>query len=295
MRSAASSARSAARPSGPKAAVIQAEVRDARLRLLADDLVQLTSTLEQEVADETALIARRTEVEDGLAGVAPGRRARGGARGRAPSSPEPRTAGSAPAEPARAAHRTGSLATERVRLLCQDTRSPGRRRGATPRSCAQAAEARRHEAALLVEVPAPRTSSRPPSTRRAEAEQAYAAEQQRLARVARAVADRREGLAQLAGQVAAGLSRIEAARPRSAGSAETVAPPRPGRPPSRSSPRWRSRRRRGGRRGGPRRGLRARPPPPRPGRGRARAAPGPGARRGARPATSARPASRPSS
>ena len=49
-----------------KAGVIQAEVRDARLRLIADDLVQLTATLEQEVADETALIARRTEVETAL-------------------------------------------------------------------------------------------------------------------------------------------------------------------------------------------------------------------------------------
>ena len=52
-----------------KAATIQADARDARLRLLADDLVQLTSTLEQEVADETALIARRTEVEDALSVV----------------------------------------------------------------------------------------------------------------------------------------------------------------------------------------------------------------------------------
>ena len=42
--------------------------------LLADDLVQLTATLEQEVADETALIARRTEVEDALADVAPAAR-----------------------------------------------------------------------------------------------------------------------------------------------------------------------------------------------------------------------------
>ena len=49
-----------------KAAVIQAEARDARLRLLADDLVQLTSTLEQEVADETALIARRSTLEQTL-------------------------------------------------------------------------------------------------------------------------------------------------------------------------------------------------------------------------------------
>ena len=52
-----------------RAAGIQADARDARLRLLADDLVQLTTTLEQEVADETALIARRTEVEEGLAAV----------------------------------------------------------------------------------------------------------------------------------------------------------------------------------------------------------------------------------
>ena len=52
-----------------KAATIQAEARDARLRLLADDLTQLTSTLEQEVADETAVIARRTEVEEALSSV----------------------------------------------------------------------------------------------------------------------------------------------------------------------------------------------------------------------------------
>jgi chromosome segregation protein len=46
-----------------KAAVIQAEVRDARLRLLADDVVNFRATLSSEVADETALRARRTEVE----------------------------------------------------------------------------------------------------------------------------------------------------------------------------------------------------------------------------------------
>jgi chromosome segregation protein len=48
-----------------KAAVIQADARDARLRLLADDLVQLTGTLEQEVADETARCApRRAALRD---------------------------------------------------------------------------------------------------------------------------------------------------------------------------------------------------------------------------------------
>ena len=42
-----------------RAAVIQAEARDARLRLLADDLVRLVSAVEQESADEPALIVRR--------------------------------------------------------------------------------------------------------------------------------------------------------------------------------------------------------------------------------------------
>ena len=40
-----------------RAAVIQADLRDSRLRLLADDLVALRTTLEAEVADETALRA----------------------------------------------------------------------------------------------------------------------------------------------------------------------------------------------------------------------------------------------
>src|ERR687893_515629 len=38
-----------------KAAVIQADLRDSRLRVLADELVQARANLEQEVADETAL------------------------------------------------------------------------------------------------------------------------------------------------------------------------------------------------------------------------------------------------
>ena len=49
-----------------KAVVVQTDLRDARLRLLADDLAQLTSTLEAEVADETALRERRAEVEQAL-------------------------------------------------------------------------------------------------------------------------------------------------------------------------------------------------------------------------------------
>src|SRR5699024_5569708 len=52
-----------------KAATIQADVRDARARLLADDLVQAQLALESERADEQALVRRRTEVEAALESV----------------------------------------------------------------------------------------------------------------------------------------------------------------------------------------------------------------------------------
>ncbi|HEX3900942.1 MAG TPA: AAA family ATPase, partial [Mycobacteriales bacterium] len=42
-----------------RASVIQADLRDARLRLLADDLTMLRGAFDAEVADETALLARR--------------------------------------------------------------------------------------------------------------------------------------------------------------------------------------------------------------------------------------------
>ncbi len=98
-----------------RAAVIQADARDARLRLLADDLVQLTSTLEQEVADESALIARRTEVEAAMAELATRLAA---ARGR-------RRAGAPRAHP-----RPGRLRRRRAarRAACRDPLARGRAR-----------------------------------------------------------------------------------------------------------------------------------------------------------------------
>jgi chromosome segregation protein len=46
-----------------KAAVIQAELRDARLRLLADDYVTLAADLQRDEADEAAVLARRAALE----------------------------------------------------------------------------------------------------------------------------------------------------------------------------------------------------------------------------------------
>jgi chromosome segregation protein len=194
-----------------RAAVIQADARDARLRLLADDLVQLTSLLEQEVADETALIERRSAVENALEDV----------RTRL-SDVERRSAEAAP-ELTRAQERfvrlqslrdrldsTGSVAAERVRLLSQDQEHEATS-GRDPEELrAQAEQARAAEAALLAEVAAATSELAAAVTARQEVEAAYAAEQDRLSRLARAAADRREGLAKLAGQVAARRSRIEA-------------------------------------------------------------------------------------
>src|ERR1700761_8589636 len=49
-----------------KAAVIQADLRDARLRLLADDYVTLAAKLTADEADEAAVLARRTALEGAL-------------------------------------------------------------------------------------------------------------------------------------------------------------------------------------------------------------------------------------
>lgn len=194
-----------------KAAVIQAEARDARQRLLADDLVQLTSTLEQEVADETAVIERRTTVENALESL------------RSRITEVERQATDAAPELGRSQDRfvklqslrdrlesTASVARERVRLLSQDDvdetttgRDPEELR-------AQAAQAREAEQKLLAEVATAAEQLAASVTSREEAEKAYAAEQDRLSRLARAAADRREGLAKLAGQVGARRSRIEA-------------------------------------------------------------------------------------
>ncbi len=52
-----------------KAATIQADLRDAKLRLLADDYIALSKTLDAEVADENALRERRALVEAELDSV----------------------------------------------------------------------------------------------------------------------------------------------------------------------------------------------------------------------------------
>ena len=73
-----------------KAAVVQADVRDARARLLADELVTVRTALEQELADETLLLERRAEVEAAVAAAREAEARAGGGAARGPPGAGPR-------------------------------------------------------------------------------------------------------------------------------------------------------------------------------------------------------------
>ncbi|MFZ1373834.1 MAG: AAA family ATPase, partial [Nostocoides sp.] len=185
-----------------RAAIIQAEARDARLRLLADDLAQLLAAIEQEAADETALMQRRAHTEALLAS----------AQG-AVAEVEQELASAGPvlaAERERwiALRTTGerldsvhSLAAERLRLLRADDQDESTTGRDPEELLAQAQQARAQESVLLGEVSASTDLLATATTTREAAEEAAAGEQRRVTALARAAADRREGLAKLAGAV----------------------------------------------------------------------------------------------
>ncbi|GGH94478.1 chromosome segregation protein SMC [Arthrobacter liuii] len=191
---------------------VQFDVRDARARLLADDLVQLQQALEQDVADEAALKARRTAVERELEA---GRRQQASLEQlAAEATPRLNAARDTWYRLSTARERLrslGSLATERSRLLGSDDAAPSS--GRDPEQLErQAARVRQELAEVEQDIQARRSTLDVASAAKAEAEQAASAEDQRLTAQLRAAADRREGLARLAGQVAAARSRVESAQ-----------------------------------------------------------------------------------
>lgn len=205
-------------PLGKQAAVarraqtVQFEVRDARSRLLADDLVQLQTALDQDVADESALKARRGVVERELD---LGRQRQAGLEQQAAvATPKLNAARdnwyqlSAGRERLRS---LGSLAEERRRLLGASDSVPdtGRDPDALDR---QAARVREEQAALEQQILDRRSALDAANAAKQDAENAAAAEDRRLAALLRAAADRREGLAKLAGQVGSARSRVESAQ-----------------------------------------------------------------------------------
>jgi len=188
---------------------IQIEVRDARSRLLADDLAQLTHALAQEQADETALLERRAAVAASLT------EARGQLaeleRASAEATPALTKANDIYYRLSAIRERLRNLATlaeERVRML--GSAAPT----AAPTDIVdlddQLTRARAAQAELDAEVAAAQAALESAEGARKDAEGLALESERHLANLLRSVADRREGVARLAGEVASRRARTEA-------------------------------------------------------------------------------------
>ncbi|WAX57806.1 chromosome segregation protein SMC [Jatrophihabitans cynanchi] len=194
-----------------RAAGVQAELRDSRLRLLADDLVTLRAELDKDVADEEAIRRHRTQVEQALEQA----RAREAELEQAVAADAPLVARtqetwyrlSALEERFRG---TASLAGERARHLAAEPEQA--RTGREPEQMeAEAAEVRVEEERLQAGLNDAKAALAEAVAERQDFERRLAEAERALVAAARAVADRREGLAKLIGQVNALRTRAAAA------------------------------------------------------------------------------------
>ena len=195
---------------------VQAELRDSRLRLLADDLLALRAELAREVADEEAIRARRAQVEAALE-QSRSRELELDARltTDAPLLSRAQDTWYRLCALEERLRGTASLAAERARHLSaepEDVR-PGRDPDALE---AEAAEVREQQRELQTQLDAARTELAQVVTTRQTNEARLADVERAVVAAVRAVADRREGLARLAGQVNEVRARACAARDESA-------------------------------------------------------------------------------
>lgn len=195
-----------------RAAGIQADLRDARLRLLADDLLTLRRAVEAEVADELALKLRRTTVEQELAravqreAVLEAQVQRLG-----PSLESARQTWYRLSALVERTRGTIDLAGARARHAAAGEHGE-ERRGRDPEELEREAErVREEEAALTEALEEARYALAEAVERKSELERELAAEERRMRDAARAIADRREGLARLQGQASAARSKAAAA------------------------------------------------------------------------------------
>ncbi len=192
-----------------QAQTIQSRVRDATARLLADDIATLAAAMAEERADESALAQRRAQVEQALA------------QHRSTLAELERASAEATPALTRAndtfyrlssirerLRNLGELAQERVRVLGSSTDST------PPTDLVDLAEQLERAHAAHEELDAQVRDAAEALDRaqvaRSEAERTAETSEHHLATLLRSVADRREGVARLAGDVAARRSRIEA-------------------------------------------------------------------------------------
>jgi chromosome segregation protein len=199
-----------------RAATIQADLRDAKLRLLADEFAGAVAALERGEADEAAAQARRAEMENLLAQA----RRQEWALDADEQLHAPRLEAalntwfelSALAERLRG---VANLARERHALLATGPgpARPGRDPGEME---AEAASLREQEAGLGEALEAARAKVAGTTAARTAAETNLAAAERRLTEAARAAAARADELARLRGQVGAARSRVAASEEEAA-------------------------------------------------------------------------------
>jgi chromosome segregation protein len=195
-----------------KAAVIQADLRDARLRLLADDYLHLASELNQDEAGEATATARRAELEAELtAARALEAELEEAAREHAPRLARAQETWFALSSLAERLRGVASLAAERHRHLAAEPEPD--RPGRDPDEMeAEAAELRAEEETLTDQLAADQQRLAEAVAARSAAEAALAGVEREQARQARESAATAERLAKLRGHVGAARSRGGAAQ-----------------------------------------------------------------------------------
>ncbi len=194
-----------------KAATIQADLRDAKLRLLADDYISLSRTLDAEVADETALRERRSIVDGELESV----RAREEALDVQSAHEGPLLVAAQEnfynLNSLREKFRgTQSLAQERSRFLAEEAEE-ARSAGRDPEAMDIEAKALRNEEnALRQSVLDAQNGLQKATQELATAEAALKIDEDTIAAAMRAIADAREGTARQEGHIKSLAARLEA-------------------------------------------------------------------------------------
>jgi chromosome segregation protein len=194
-----------------KAATIQADLRDAKLRLLADDFISMSKTLELEVADETALREKRSAVEAEVDSV----RRREEALDALAAHEGPLLVSAQETyynlNSLREKFRgTQSLAQERSRFLNEEAEE-ARTSGRDPESLDKEAMAlRQEESALRSNVISAQQALAQASSQLIAAEAALKSDEDTIAAAMRAIADAREGTARQEGHIKSLHARLEA-------------------------------------------------------------------------------------
>jgi len=194
-----------------KASTIQSDVRDARLRILADDLINLKSTLDAEVADETVLRSRRDEVESALRSA----RAREEELDQISAAENPLLVQAQENFYRLTAQREKfrgiqSLSSERSRFLAEDAEE-ARAGGRDPEAMdAEAITLRGEESSLRTVLSESQNSLAALTEKLRELESQLAREENSVSASLRAIADQREGTARQEGHINGLRSRIDA-------------------------------------------------------------------------------------